>query len=255
MNTTEDYGNSLMSIRYKLVLVGDICVGKTAIMNRFIKNEYNDTYDVYNLYNIKIIQATIGVDFSTKQIDYQENSIKLQIWDSAGQERYKALIPSYVRGAAMIFIVYDISDRNSFKNITVWISFIKSVNKDSSILVLVGNKTDLKREISQNEAKELAKKENMIFFEVSAKNGDNIENMFYSCIIELPFFSHLDIENKPKFVQELIKLNKNRNSSNLLEDVGQYDAKSNLGLKQQYGSNKKNFEEKIIEEKKRKCFC
>ena len=110
----------------------------------------------------------------------------------------------------MIFIVYDILDRNSFKNITVWISFIKSVNKDSSILVLVGNKTDLKREISQNEAKELAKKENMIFFEVSAKNGDNIENMFYSCITELPFFSQLDIEDKPKFIQELIKLNKNR---------------------------------------------
>ena len=155
----------------------------------------------------------------------------------------------------MIFIVYDISDRNSFKNITVWISFIKSVNKDSSILVLVGNKTDLKREISQNEAKELAKKENMIFFEVSAKNGDNIENMFYSCITELPFFSQLDIEDKPKFIQELIKLNKNRNSSNLLEDVGQYDAKSNLGLKQQFGSGKKNLEEKIVEEKKRKCFC
>jgi GTPase SAR1 family protein len=155
----------------------------------------------------------------------------------------------------MIFIVYDISDRNSFKNIAVWISFIKSVNKDSSILVLVGNKTDLKREISQNEAKELAKKENMIFFEVSAKNGDNIENMFYSCITELPFFSQLDIEDKPKFIQELIKNNKNRNSSSLLDDFGQMDAKSNLGLKQN-GKNKKNLEEKIIEEKiKKKCYC
>ena len=156
----------------------------------------------------------------------------------------------------MIFIVYDISDRNSFKNITVWISFIKSVNKDSSILILVGNKTDLKREISQNEAKELANKENMIFFEVSAKNGDNIENMFYSCIIELPYFSQLDIEDKPKFIQELIKNNKNRNSSLLLDDIGQMDAKSNYGLKQQHGNNKKNLEEKIIEEtNKKKCYC
>jgi GTPase SAR1 family protein len=155
----------------------------------------------------------------------------------------------------MIFIVYDISDRNSFKNITVWISFIKSVNKDSSILILVGNKTDLKREISQKEAKELANKENMIFFEVSAKNGDNIENMFYSCIIELPYFTQLDIEDKPKFIQELIKNNKNRNSSSLLDDFGQMDAKSNLGLKQN-GKNKKNLEEKIIEEKiKKKCYC
>jgi GTPase SAR1 family protein len=156
----------------------------------------------------------------------------------------------------MIFIVYDISDRNSFKNITVWINFIKSVNKDSSILVLVGNKTDLKREIQQKEAKELASKENMIFYEVSAKNGDNIENMFYSCIIELPYFSQLDIEDKQKFVQDLIKFNKNRNSSTLLEDIGQTDAKSNIGLKQQNGKNKKNLEDNIIiEEKKRICHC
>ena len=154
----------------------------------------------------------------------------------------------------MIFIVYDISDRNSFKNITVWINFIKSVNKDSSILVLVGNKTDLKREIQQKEAKELASKENMIFYEVSAKNGDNIENMFYSCIIELPYFSQLDIEDKQKFVQDLIKFNKNRNSSTLLEDIGQTDAKSNIGLKN--GKNKKNLEDNIIiEEKKRICHC
>ena len=150
----------------------------------------------------------------------------------------------------MIFIVYDISNKNSFKNLSVWISFIKSVNKDSSILILVGNKTDLKREISQKEAKELANKENMFFFEVSAKNGENIENMFYSCIIELPFFSHIEIEDKNKFIEELKKLNKNRNSSGLL---GYVEENSKIGLKQIYGNNKKNKEEKI--ENKRNCFC
>ena len=155
----------------------------------------------------------------------------------------------------MIFIVYDISNRNSFKNLNVWISFIKSVNKDDSILVLVGNKSDLKREISQNEAKEVANKENMFFFEVSAKNGENVENMFYSCIVELPFFSHVKIEDKKNFIEELKKYNKNRHSSGLLGYTGQTDENSKIGLKHLYGNNSKNKEEKINKENKRNCFC
>ena len=105
-NNEEELSTSIMAIRYKIVFVGDICVGKTSIMNRFISNEFQEEYDVniFNFIFIIIIQATIGVDFSTKMINFRNNSIKLQIWDSAGQERYKALIPSYVRGAAIIYL-------------------------------------------------------------------------------------------------------------------------------------------------------
>ena len=91
-------------------------------------------------------------------IEFRNNSIKLQIWDSAGQERYKALIPSYVRGAAIIFIIYDLSDNNSFVNTEQWINFIKQVNTDESLLILCGNKSDLQRKITYKEGYELAQK-------------------------------------------------------------------------------------------------
>ena len=127
MYNTEDLGNSIMTIRYKLVFVGDISVGKTAVMNRFINNNFSGDYDVNIIYiNFFIIlQPTIGVDFATKTITYKDSSLKLQIWDSAGQERYKSLIPSYVRGASIIFILYDVSKKNSFTNVITWINFIK----------------------------------------------------------------------------------------------------------------------------------
>ena len=104
-------------------------------------------------------------------IEFRNNSIKLQIWDSAGQERYKALIPSYVRGAAIIFLIYDISDNNSFANLENWITFIKQINTDESLLVLCGNKSDLQRKINYKDGYELAQKNDMMFFETSAKTG------------------------------------------------------------------------------------
>lgn len=102
-----DNGNSIMMIRYKVVFVGDVYVGKTSIMNRIIDAEYKDNYEVTIIKKLK--QPTIGVDFFSKTIKFRRNPIKLQIWDSAGQERYRSLIPSYVRGASIIFIVFDIS--------------------------------------------------------------------------------------------------------------------------------------------------
>ena len=102
-------------------------------------------------------------------IEFRDNSIKLQIWDSAGQERYKALIPSYVRGAAIIFIIYDISDQKSFVNIESWINFIKQVNTDESLLVLCGNKNDLERQINYKDGYELAQKNGMFFLKLQLK--------------------------------------------------------------------------------------
>ena len=157
MYNTEELGNSIMTLRYKLVFVGDISVGKTAIVNRFIKNNFSGDYDVkkINFLNLNL-QATIGVDFATKNIVYKNNSLKLQIWDSAGQERYKSLIPSYVRGSSIIFIVFDVSNKNTFNNIITWINFIKEINTEESILILCGNKVDLPREVSANDGKNLA---------------------------------------------------------------------------------------------------
>jgi small GTP-binding protein len=92
--------SSIDAVRYKIVFVGDVSVGKTSIMNRFIENKFSEAYD-----------PSIGVDFHSKIITYKNRPYKLQFWDSAGQEKYKSLIPSYVRGASIIFIIFDKSSK------------------------------------------------------------------------------------------------------------------------------------------------
>ena len=203
--------------------------------------------------SITLLQATIGVDFATKTIEYKDNSLKLQIWDSAGQERYKALIPSYVKGASIIFIVYDISNKETFTNVITWINFIKQLNNEESFLVLCGNKNDLQREVTTNEAKVFAEKEKMLFFETSSKTGDGINNMMYTCIIKLPFFDTYNNDNKENLIKELIKINSNNNGK--IYDVN---------------NNKSNYQEQKVdsccnivltqensktEENKKNCLC
>ena len=128
------------------------------------------------------------------------------MWDSAGLERYRALIPSYVRGASIIFIIYDISSKESFDNLGTWINFIKQVNTDNSMVVLCGNKTDLERRITTQEGTNLANKEQMLFFEVSAKTGKNVKEVFYYLVEEL-------LKDKGIFKEEGIKLS-NKNAKN-----------------------------------------
>jgi small GTP-binding protein len=94
---------SVSTVRNKIVFVGDVYVGKTSVMCRFIENKFKETYD-----------STVGVDFFSKPINYKGKTLVLQIWDSAGQERYKSLIPSYVRGASIIFIIYDVSSKRKY---------------------------------------------------------------------------------------------------------------------------------------------
>jgi GTPase SAR1 family protein len=140
------------------------------------------------------------------------------MWDSAGLERYRALIPSYVRGASIIFIIYDVSSKDTFNNLSTWINFIKQVNTDNSMMILCGNKTDLERRITTQEGKNLANKEQMKFFEVSAKNGENVNKMMYSCIAELPFFEQFQIDNKEQLIKELEGGN-NKKEQNSIYDI------------------------------------
>ena len=140
------------------------------------------------------------------------------MWDSAGLERYRALIPSYVRGASIIFIIYEISSKETFNNLSTWINFIKQVNTDNSMIVLCGNKTDLPRKVTTQEGKNLANKEQMMFFEVSARNGENINKMMYSSIAELPFFEQFQIGNKEQIIKELEGGN-NKKEQNSIYDI------------------------------------
>ena len=140
-----------------------------------------------------------------KNIRFRGQNIKIQIWDSAGQEKYKGLIPSYVRNSSIVFIVYDVSTRSSFDNIPNWISFVRNIEKTT--MILCGNKNDLNREVEKNEGEELAQKEGLSFFECSAKTNENIKNMFFSSIAGLPTFGIYDEAEKENLIRELLEEN------------------------------------------------
>ena len=195
--------NSISVTRHKVIFVGDACTGKTSIINRIIDNPFNDTYEV-----------SIGIDFMSKNIRFRGQNIKIQIWDSAGQEKYKGLIPSYVRNSSIVFLVYDVSNRSSFDNVSNWISFVKNIEKTT--MILCGNKIDLTREVQTNEGQELAKKEDLLFFECSAKTNENIKKMFFSSIAGLPTFGIYDEDDKENLIAELL----NENGVEVSQDVG-----------------------------------
>ena len=186
--------NSISITRHKIIFVGDAYTGKTSIINRIIDNPFNDTYEV-----------SIGIDFMSKNIRFRGQNIKIQIWDSAGQEKYKGLIPSYVRNSSIVFIVYDVSNRSSFENASNWISFVKNIEKTT--MIICGNKIDLTREVETNEGEELAKREGLIFFECSAKTNENIKKMFFSSIAVLPTFGIYDEQEKENLIRELLEEN------------------------------------------------
>ncbi|KAJ5072770.1 ras-related protein rabd2a-like [Anaeramoeba ignava] len=156
---------------FKFLFIGDYGVGKTKILIRFSDNEFGD-----------FPLSTIGVQFKIKTIEIEGKIIKLQLWDTSGQERFRALTPSYYRGVHGIFLVYDITNQDSFNNIkTRWIEDINKYANENIQIILIGNKNDLeeKRIISKEEGKELADKLQIPFYEVSAKNNINIDDAFY----------------------------------------------------------------------------
>ena len=125
----------------------------------------------------------------------------MQIWDSAGQEKYKGLIPSYVRNSSIVFVVYDVSSKTSFNNVPSWINFIRSI--ENTTIILCGNKVDLTtREVQSYEGQQFAQKEGLSFFEVSAKTGENVKLMFYTAVADLPTFAE-GASNKDNLIKEL----------------------------------------------------
>jgi Ras-related protein Rab-6A len=186
--------NSISITRQKIIFIGDAFTGKTSIINRIMNNPFNEAYEV-----------SIGIDFMSKNIRFRGQNIKIQIWDSAGQEKYKGLIPSYVRNSSIVFLVYDVSKRTSFEHINDWIEFVRNIERTT--MVLIGNKIDLNREVEKNEGEELAQKEGLIFFECSAKNNENIKNLFFSSVAVLPTFGVYDESEKDTIIRELLEEN------------------------------------------------
>ena len=154
----------------KLLTIGDQFVGKSSIINRYIDDKFNED-----------IKPTLGIDFKTKMIQKGENLIKISIYDTAGEEKYRHLIKNYYNGSNGILLVFDITKRNSFDNLNFWLDELeKNCNLNNLYIFLVGNKTDLKKErkVSYDEAKNFADMKKIPYIEISAKTGDNIDKLF-----------------------------------------------------------------------------
>jgi Ras-related protein Rab-1A len=153
----------------KCLVIGDAGTGKSSIMMRFADDVFCPSYI-----------STIGVDFKIRTMEFRDKIVKYQIWDTAGQERFRTLTSSYYRGSNAILLCYDISDKNTFHNIDMWLEEVKRYSTGKPLLLLCGTKIDLdfKREVMKEEAEEYAKTNNMYFFESSSKNNSNITEIF-----------------------------------------------------------------------------
>ena len=168
MSTEEEEFNNY-DLLYKIIIIGDTCVGKSNILSRYLKNEFKEDS-----------KSTVGVELGTKFLKIKGTGAKVQIWDTAGQERYRSITSSYYKGSHGCFIVYDITNEISFDNVEKWYEQAqKEASKDVSV-ILVGNKCDLEneRKVPKEKGEEKAKSFNCPFFETSALSKVNIDDIF-----------------------------------------------------------------------------
>lgn len=158
---------------YKIVLTGDSGVGKSCLLSRFTRNEF-DTES----------KSTIGVEFATRSIKLDNKIVKAQVWDTAGQERYRAITSAYYRGAVGAMVTYDIAKLRSFNNIQRWLTELREHADPNIVVMLVGNKSDLKhlRAVNTEDADDFAKQNDMLFIETSALEATNVETAFTDTI-------------------------------------------------------------------------
>ena len=154
---------------FKVLLLGNSDVGKSSLLLRYVDSVWNDAF-----------VPTIGVDFKVKTLTINEKKVKMQIWDTAGQERFRTVVSTYFRWAHGILLLYDVTNRDSFKNLESWLIEIEKNAKEKVLKILIGNKCDLTddREITSDEGKAFALRNGMEFMETSAKMNTNVSEAF-----------------------------------------------------------------------------
>jgi Ras-related protein Rab-6A len=206
--------------KYKMIFVGDQGTGKTCILNRFATNQFDEQY-----------QTTIGLDFQSKNVSIHDQDVRLLLYDTAGQEKFRSLIPMYIRESNIILLVYDITRKESFDNIPRWFSDVLNIKSNEAIYVLVGNKIDLKdqRKVTYNEGKKLADEKNIIFEEVSAKTGENFEELFRDKIYESIYRKYKNEFEKRNYLngdELVVNLDDEENKNKIKIDKNNFKKKS-----------------------------
>ncbi|KAI0068001.1 ras-domain-containing protein [Artomyces pyxidatus] len=165
-------------LQFKLVLLGESAVGKSSLVLRFVKDQFDDYRE-----------STIGAAFLTQTVALDDGTtVKFEIWDTAGQERYKSLAPMYYRNANCAVVVYDITQSSSLDKARNWIRELQRQADPSIIIALCGNKSDLaaRRQVTQEEAQKYAEEEGLMWAETSAKSGDGVADIFTAIAKKLP---------------------------------------------------------------------
>ena len=155
---------------YKILLLGDTSVGKTCFLMRYTDNTFQEIH-----------MSTIGLDYKLKNVQLEDGKIvKIQIWDTAGQDRFRSITKNYYKGAHGIILIYDVTDKKTYENVKAWIEQIREEVSDNVTIILVGNKIDdlEGRKVKKEEGEKAAKEFGLSFFECSAKTGENIDLIF-----------------------------------------------------------------------------
>ena len=191
---------------FKLLIIGESAVGKSCLLSRFTENKFQDAYI-----------TTIGVDFKTKYIEIDGTRVQLQIWDTSGSEKYRSITKAYYRGSYGILVVFDLSRRNTFNQTRMWIDSIKDTFTKSIDVVLVGNKCDLERSVTKEEAEDLAAQYKISYFEICAKTNSNVDEVFTYLATEVyqRIFGNAKNASLHNNVKELKEKNQDSKEKNL----------------------------------------
>ena len=165
-----------LDYQYKILILGDATVGKTSILVRYIDNKFE-----------KDSLATLGVDVKYKYVTLDNKKIRMNIWDTAGQDRFRNIAKNYFKGANAVIFVFDVNNKNTLDKIKFWIDNVKENSSEDLIEVIVGNKIDIegKHEVTKEEMESLGEKTGMETFETSAKTGEGINEVFTYLVNQL----------------------------------------------------------------------
>jgi small GTP-binding protein len=151
----------------KLLIIGESSVGKSCLLVRFAENKFTESF-----------LPTIGIDFKVRHVEIDGAKVKLQVWDSAGQEKFRTITKAYYRGAHGILLVFDVTSVESFNQTGQWMRSIQDNMTDPVVIVFIGNKCDMERAVQTADAQALAKEFGVEYYETSAKTGMNVDTTF-----------------------------------------------------------------------------